>query len=115
MKKRISRFINWFFEKVMAVISKEYAARLDDQLEQIEMGDADFVNFGEFVCHPLLRQQSQYASRYVDGFRGEYPNLGEGLRFMGSPRDYHELLIHKNDIKEFVRRVKKHWKKIGVI
>ncbi len=74
-----------------------------------------FVNFGEFVALPLLQEQSQYASRYVDGFHGEYPNLGKGLLFIGDPRDYHELLIYKDDIEEFVCRVKKHWKDSGVI
>lgn len=62
-----------------------------------------FVSFGD-VSRGELRKQAQYGSRYVDGFQGEYPSLGEGLRFEGSPDDYHSLRIHKDDIAEFVRR-----------
>lgn len=63
-----------------------------------------FVRFGE-VAHDLLGQQTQYAVRYVDGFRGESPNCGEGLRFEGDPANYHELRIHLCDIPLFVARV----------
>ena len=62
-----------------------------------------FVSFGD-VSRGELSKQAQYGSRYVDGFQGEYPNLGEGLRFEGKPDDYHSLRIHKDDIGEFVRR-----------
>ena len=63
-----------------------------------------FVRFGE-VAIGELKQQSQYASRYVNGEIEGYPNLGEGLRFEGDPSDYHSLRIHQDDIEEFVRRV----------
>jgi hypothetical protein len=53
----------------------------------------------------FLGQQSQYASRFVDGILPEYPNLGEGLRYEGSSRDYHFMSIHFEDIDEFVKRV----------
>ncbi len=39
-----------------------------------------------------------------------YPNLGEGLRFDGHAYDYHSLAIHKDDVEEFVRRVKEYKK-----
>ncbi len=64
-----------------------------------------FVNFGD-VSRGELGKQAQYGSRYVNGFRDEYPNLGEGLRFEGNPSDYHSLRIHHEDIDEFVRRFK---------
>ena len=63
-----------------------------------------FVNFGK-VARKELGMQAQYASRFVDGRHGE-PNLGDGLRFKGLPKDYHSLMIEENDISEFVSRVK---------
>ncbi len=66
-----------------------------------------FVNFGD-IARARLRQQCQYASRYVDGKIQGYPNLGEGLRFRGTPADYHSLEIHQDDVEEFVRRVEQH-------
>ena len=51
--------------------------------------------------------QNQYASRYVDGRHG-HPNLGEGLRFMGDPSDYHSLYIHVDDYDTFRERVLQH-------
>ncbi len=68
-----------------------------------------FVHFG-VVARDILQQQSQYASRYVDGEIPGYPNLGEGLRFDGHAYDYHSLAIHKDDVEEFVRRVKEYKK-----
>ena len=62
-----------------------------------------FVNFGE-IAHGIFNQQSQYASRYIDGAIPGWPNLGEGLRFKGSTEDYHFVRIHKDDIEEFIRR-----------
>jgi hypothetical protein len=70
-----------------------------------------FVNFGD-VARGLLGQQSQYASRYVDGKIDDYPNLGEGLRFDGLAYDYHALAIHKDDVDEFVKRVKEYKKSL---
>jgi len=67
--------------------------------------DNGFVNFGE-IAHGIFDQQTQYASRYIDGVIPGYPNLGEGLRFKGDPSDYHFVKIHKDDIEEFVRRRK---------
>lgn len=61
-----------------------------------------YVNFGD-VAVERCREQCQYASRAVDGRHG-YPNLGQGLRFIGDPRDYHSLLIHDDDVETFVAR-----------
>lgn len=62
-----------------------------------------FIRFGE-IARSRLNQQSQYASRYIDGRNG-YPNLGEGLRFQGESHDYHSVEIHKDDVDKFVNRV----------
>ena len=75
--------------------------------EKYEADEDGFVRFGD-VASGELRQQAQYASRYIDGKMEEYPNLGGGLRFKGDPSDYHTIRIHKDDIEEFVRKVTEH-------
>ncbi len=66
-----------------------------------------FVRFGDVALH-LLDEQSQYASRYIDGKIEGYPDLGDGLKFNGKSRDYHTIRIHKDDIEEFVKRFQEH-------
>ncbi len=61
-----------------------------------------YVSFGG-VATGQLREQCQYASRAISGVHG-YPCLGDGLRFIGDPSDYHFVLIHEDDVEEFVRR-----------
>jgi len=77
----------------------------------VKMDDKDFVNFGDVVARGKFGMQCQYVSRYVDGVIPGWANLGKGLRFQGSAANYHSLKIHKDDVEEFVRRVKKHWAK----
>ena len=73
---------------------------------------SEYSSFGD-VSRGRLNQQSQYGSRYVGGRHG-YPDLSQGLRFLGSPTDYHGLQIHKGDIEEFVARVE-FWKVRGLM
>lgn len=62
-----------------------------------------FVSFGD-VSRNELGKQCQYGSLYIDGSAGS-PNLGEGLRFRKhTTGNYHDALIHQDDIAEFVRR-----------
>jgi len=68
---------------------------------------SDFVRFGDVAIN-YLHQQCQYCSRYVDGRIPGYPNLGKDLRFKGESYEYHQLMIHKDDVNEFVRRVEKY-------
>lgn len=70
----------------------------------------DYVLFGD-VARNLCGNQCQYVSRYVDGRHGK-PNLGMGLRIIGDPADYHSLIIHKDDVEEFVKRYKEATAKI---
>ena len=63
----------------------------------------DFVKLG--IVSRLLDRQTQYVSRYIDGSFGN-PNLGGGLRFIVCTENYHETLIHRDDVDEFVRRIK---------
>ncbi len=78
----------------------------------LKMEDKDYVNFGD-VARGRLHQQCQYASRYINGEIEGYPNLGEGLRFKGNPlTDYHSVLIHKDDVEEFIARYEDHKRNI---
>lgn len=69
--------------------------------------DADgYVNFGD-VCRNLLHLQAQYGSFYIKGI-SDYPNIGTNLRFKNLDNsNYHAIMIHKDDIDEFLKRYKK--------
>lgn len=56
-----------------------------------------------------IGMQSQYVSRYLTGVGGEVM-LGEGLRHTppGSGGDYHAIMIHPDDLEEFIARVERH-------
>lgn len=69
-----------------------------------EVDTDGFVDFGEVVMGEL-EMESQYASRYVSGL--DRPKLAEDLRVKGDPDDYHFLRIHKDDVLEFIERVKR--------
>ena len=65
-----------------------------------------FVRIGD-VTHGLLRQQSQYISRYMDNVDPERsPFLAAGLKVNTESSSYHEYTIHKADVLEFVARVR---------
>lgn len=68
-----------------------------------------FVNIDD-VTHGLMNQQSQYITRYMDGSNPTVPVLVEGLRIDVSSSTYHEYRIHRDDVREFVARVKAHRK-----
>ena len=71
---------------------------------QFESDENGFVMFGD-VSRKLLKKQSQYGSRYLGGWEQEgYPNLATGLRLQGDPEDYHNVMIHQDDITEFIKR-----------
>jgi hypothetical protein len=73
----------------------------------MKQSDDDYINFGDFARN-VLGQQCQYASRYTTGKHGD-PNLGIGLRFKNlDTGNYHDIKIHKDDVKEFETRYKKH-------
>ena len=80
---------------------KENVMKTNDQRGYVAFGDAA----------RKIGIQSQYASRYVRGDGdhancGSDPALGRELRFIGDACDYHDLLIHQDDLDEFVRRVR---------
>lgn len=63
---------------------------------------SEYVSFSD-VAVSQCGEQSQYASRAIDGRHG-WPNLGKNLRFNGNPSDYHDVEIHRDDVAEFVKR-----------
>lgn len=66
----------------------------------------DYINFGD-VARGQLHQQCQYACRYLFETDG-YAYFGEGIRTIGSAKDYHSIKIHKDDVQKFVQRVLDH-------
>lgn len=80
------------------------AGRAEGERELAARGIAPhgWVRFGD-VAISRCRMMAQYASRYIDGRNGQ-PNLGQGLRFRGRVEDYHRVLIHADDVEEWVRR-----------
>lgn len=66
---------------------------------------SDYTRFGD-VARDRCGMQCQYACHYLAGEHGS-PNLAEGLRWYGNTRDYHNLMIHKDDAKNFVDRLRR--------
>lgn len=83
-------------------------------LGKYEIDNEGFVKLGD-ISRALFGRQTQYVSRLIDGTDSEYPNLGESLRFKNVFKDgkgtgnYHDYKIHKDDIDEFVRKVKEYY------
>ncbi len=65
---------------------------------------SEYVRFGD-VARDRCGMQCQYCCRYLEG-KGGAVDLGSDLRWLGRTATYHELLIHKDDADEFVRRVR---------
>lgn len=95
----------FYIEQIRDILAVYLFAIFKFEGQDFKVDQRGFVNFQD-IALDLLNTQSQYASRYVDGRIDGYPNLGKGLRFAGDPADYHELKIHKDDLAEFVIRVR---------
>jgi hypothetical protein len=83
-----------------------------DEIARLERDADGYVRLGD-VAVGILHGQSQYISRYAGGRHGS-PDLGDGLRFKGSPADYHAMRIHGEDVPAFVERVLAHERSIGM-
>jgi hypothetical protein len=68
-----------------------------------------YERFEEVILREL-NEEGQYVSRFTDGSLG-CPNLGEGIRFIGSSAQWDRLLIHRDDIEEFVGRYREYKQK----
>lgn len=80
----------------------------EKQQEKFNALEADaqgFVKIGD-VTHGLMNMQSQYITRYMDGSNPSIPVLVDGLRVNVDSISHHEYTIHKDDVLEFVARVK---------
>lgn len=72
-----------------------------------------YVKFS-LVAHELLWQQTQYASRYADDIDEDYPNFWTWLRFIKDCTEYHDMMIHKDDILIFAIKVLEYRKVNGM-
>ena len=61
---------------------------------------------------PETKHQAKSIAALADGEEGtvEELNFGKGLHVKGNSGNYDEVKIHIDDIDEFVRRVKNHFK-----
>lgn len=66
----------------------------------------NFTNFGDAV-RGACNEQCQYLVRHLAGIHGS-KDLGSDLRWFGSLGDYHDVMIHKDDVGIFIRRYKAH-------
>lgn len=68
----------------------------------------DYVLLGD-VCRRQLGMQCQYGSRYAE-------TICRDLRIQGTCSDYHSMMIHKDDVAEYVRRVQEQRnQQIGIV
>lgn len=86
---------------------EDYILTADEQraFDDLIVYTDGMVNIDD-VTHGLLHQQSQYISRHLDKSVPRVPFLGEGLRFEVDSSSHHDYNIHKDDVLEFVARVK---------
>lgn len=80
--------------------------------QYLRKADADgFVSLTDFSTQELGRQTKSIAA-LLDGEEGHQPgyNLGEGLRYQGKSGDYWDMRVHLDDLDEFVRRVRVHYR-----
>lgn len=99
-------YIEGAYEQLVREIEHHNSNQPMIEIDGVEL-DVDaqgFVSFGD-VARGIIGQHVIYASKYINGGVGNYPNLGEGLRFLGNPNNYNGLKIHKDDIREFVARI----------
>ncbi len=78
-----------------------------------------FVKMSDIARKLLGGRQTQYISRFVDGLDADYENLGEGLKLKNvfdkegkGTGSYHDYMLHKDDVDEFVKRVKSYYGEI---
>ena len=115
-----SQYTQGGYEPVMSDAGLHEHQQLLKKCEEfVKKGKEDAKNYIPFgdVAHNFLHEQTQYASRYLDGRHGS-PNFGKDIRFKWlSPHDhdYHSIVIHKDDVEKFVQRVIKYRKDSGQI
>ena len=95
-------------EVVIPVPSPEHYVLADTEqsaLNALVVDGDGFVAIGD-VTHGLLHQQPQYITSYMDGRKESNPVLVDGLRVDIESVSYHEYRIHRDDVVEFVARVR---------
>ena len=95
----------------------EESPKIEKYLGKYEIDKEGFVHLGD-IARGLLGGQAQYISRFLDGCDPDHsPNLSDSLRVKDVFRDgkptgnYHDYKIHKDDVEEFVRRVKEFYQR----
>ena len=78
-----------------------------------------FVKISDIARKFLGGRQTQYISRFIDGLDADYENFGEGLNLKNvfdkegkGTGSYYDYMLHKDDVNEFVKRVKNYYGEI---
>lgn len=82
----------------------------DEEISQLHSLKADaegFVSLGD-IANWWLGEQSQYVARhlYQNAKSYDIPYLGENINFTGRDGDYHSFRIQKQDVVEFIVRLR---------
>jgi hypothetical protein len=84
-------------------VSLEERFKIWSSSDESKGDEEGFVSFGA-VARILCGQQCQYVSRYVlPAWQEQYLFLGKGLHFKNL-QCFSDLLIHKDDVEEFMSR-----------
>ncbi|MBP6854943.1 MAG: hypothetical protein KBD26_01780 [Candidatus Pacebacteria bacterium] len=84
--------------------------------EGLVYDEEGFVKLADIAYRLLGGRDTEYISRLVDKLDSEYEFLGEDLNFKNvfdkngtGTGSYHDYMLHKDDIEEFVKRVKDYY------
>lgn len=83
-------------------------------IDALIVDEDNMVQLGE-VTRNLINMQCQYGSRYLDQKLQDSKFLGEGLRFNVEGSSYHDYRLNKDDVLEFVARVRQYRWNIGQV
>ena len=84
---------------------QDYAFTDDQQftLDNLGTNQDGMVRLAD-ITQGVLNEQTQYISYHFDGVR--VPVLTEGLRTNTDSPSYHSYLLHKEDVPEFIARLR---------
>lgn len=94
--------------------SAEQEYFLGESGKRYKIDQDGFILVGDIARGELKRQMQSIAS-FIHRFDPEVEHLGKGLRFQNvseTTDNYHQYMIHKDDVNAFIQRVKDYYKEI---
>lgn len=87
-----------------------FTAAQQDTLAELEVNEDGMVRLSN-ITQGVLGEQTQYISYHFDGIR--VPVLTDGLRSNNDSPSYHSYLLHKEDVPEFIARLRAYRRERG--